>query len=70
MEGPVFEVTGFKVLDYDITCYVNVSDVDPDSFDLTLVADGKFVRAARHPPRQCPRLFLFNDEDVLNPARR
>lgn len=67
--GTVFEVTGYATGSYEMQCDVSFAPDDPDRYDVTIASAGGLTHAFKTAPRQCPRLFLYDRDEVLNPAR-
>jgi hypothetical protein len=67
--GPTFEI-GSKVSGtYEPICYVSLSSDDPDNYDVAVQGRRGFAEPSRLPPENCRRLFLFDQDDVINPRR-
>jgi hypothetical protein len=67
--GPVFEVGGYQVGIYDMQCVVSLSLEDPDKYDVAIKGPKGIVRAFRSAPAACGRLFLYDQEALINPRR-
>jgi hypothetical protein len=67
--GPVFEVSGYQIGVYSMQCVVSLSLEDPDKYDVAIKGPKGLARAFRSTPQNCGRLFLYDQEAVINPHR-
>ncbi len=67
--GPVFEVDGYEIGVYSLTCVVSLSLDDPDKYDVVIKGPKGLARAFRSAPEGCRRLFLYDRDAVVNPHR-
>ncbi|OFX03479.1 MAG: hypothetical protein A3D94_11315 [Alphaproteobacteria bacterium RIFCSPHIGHO2_12_FULL_66_14] len=65
--GPVFEVGGYQIGIYSLTCVVSLSPDDPDKYDVVIQGPKGMARAYRSAPEGCRRLFLYDQDAVINP---
>lgn len=64
--GPTFEVAVNQGGRYRAACYVSLSPTDPDRYDVVLQGPRSLADAARLPPANARRLFLYDRRDVAN----
>lgn len=67
--GSFFIVTGYSAGPYSIECHVSFSRDDPGRFDVILQGPEGALKPLQSPPPACPGLFLYDQNDVLNPQR-
>jgi hypothetical protein len=67
--GQHFEVGGYRLGGQQATCFVSMSLDDSDKYDVVVMDPKGFTRAALSAPARCPRLLIYDDEDVINPRR-
>ena len=67
--GSFFIVTGYSAGPYSIECHVSFSRDNPDRFDVILQGPEGALKPFQSPPPACPGLFLYDQNDVLNPQR-
>jgi hypothetical protein len=67
--GPVFEVSGYQIGVYNMQCVVSISLENPDKYDVAIKGPKGIARAFRSTPQGCGRLFLYDQEAVINPLR-
>ncbi len=65
--GPVFEVGGYQIGIYNLKCVVSLSLDDPDKYDVVIEGPKGMARAYRATPEGCRRLFLYDQDAVINP---
>lgn len=64
--GPTFEVSLNQAGRVRAACYVSLSATDPDSYEVVLQGERGLVEAARKPPANARRMFLFDRLAVAN----
>jgi len=67
--GPTFEVSGYAIGPYQMRCTVSFSKDDPDKYDAVIEGPAGFSHALRTAPQQCRRLFLYDQDAVINPTK-
>ena len=67
--GSFFEVAGYASNVYQIQCHVAFSRDNPSKFEVSLQTSEGLVKPFVSPPANCPALFLYDRDDVLNPRR-
>lgn len=67
--GSFFIVTGYSAGPYRLECHVSFSRDNPDRFDVILQGPEGPLKPLQSPPPACPGLFLYDQNDVLNPQR-
>jgi hypothetical protein len=67
--GPTFEVGSKESGAYEAKCYVSLSSDDPDNYDVAVQGPRGFAEPSRVPPQNARRLFLFDQDDNINPHR-
>jgi len=67
--GSFFEVSGYSSGPYQIDCHVTFSRDNPSKFSVSLQTPEGLVKPFQSPPANCPALFLYDRDDVLNPGR-
>jgi hypothetical protein len=65
--GPTYEVGMVKAGTYKTICYVSLSPHDPDSYEVVVQGGRGLSDAPRLPPDKAKRMFLFDQEDRINP---
>lgn len=67
--GSFFIVSGYSAGPYTLECHVSFSRDNPDHFDVILQGPEGPLKPFQSPPPACPGLFLYDQNDVLNPQR-
>lgn len=65
--GPTFEIGKGRGRSYEFLCYVSLSPADPDVFDVAVGGAKGLVQALKRPPENSRRLFLFDNDETINP---
>jgi len=65
--GPIFEVSGYQIGIYSLTCVASLSPTDPDKYDVVIKGPKGMARAYHSAPDGCRRLFLYDRDAVINP---
>ncbi|MBV8394251.1 MAG: hypothetical protein JOY81_13805 [Alphaproteobacteria bacterium] len=65
--GQHFEIAGKGPDGEPVQCFVSFSLDNSDKYDVVIADRHGFSRPAIAAPAACPRLFLYDDRDVINP---
>ena len=64
-----YEVTGYSLAGAPMDCHVSFSRDNPARYDVVLTSNDRLYPPLRKPPAACPLLFLFDQEEMLQPSR-
>lgn len=67
--GTFFIVSGYSTNVYEMQCQVSFSRDNPAKFEVTLSTPDGLTKPAQLPPANCPGLFIYDRDDMLNPRR-
>jgi hypothetical protein len=67
MVGPVFEVDGYQIGVYGLTCIVSLSLDNPGRYDVVIKGPKGLARVSRSAPDDCRGLFRYDWDAVINP---
>lgn len=67
--GSIFEILGPSNNVLQLHCHVAFPLDNPAKFEVTLQTPEGLIKPVVSPPAQCPALFLYDRDDVLNPRR-
>jgi len=67
--GTFFVVSGYSASVYEMQCQVSFSRDNPAKFEVTLHTPDGLIKPAQLPPANCPGLFTYDRDDILNPRR-
>jgi hypothetical protein len=66
--GQHFEVTGYRLGAEAVACFASLSLDDADRYDVSLMDRRGFSRLVPPAPPACPRLALYDPDEVINPG--
>lgn len=67
--GAMFMVSGYSAGEYALECHASFSSDNPERFDVVLNGPEGALKPLQSPPPACPGLFLYDEDDILNPRR-